>query len=653
MHQDGITETITHFIGLFASAEEDARLRHDYDKFERTGDRSAEPSLPMPAHPVPRQALELAPNHPLVRYQPEEASTPNSYRAEPFHPPSPFIQQVSFTLSDPPNAVLPEGAGGRSGHGFVSHEGPIPGSVAMLAVQAIDLTDNDVIVIGDISGPLPDYAPDTSGVEAMLAEIAVFSGALADRTPSGLFHAIPEFMAAASDAAYAMANDKETSVVATTAIGPATKGMHLDGETVADLPSLDEAMPDIAQDDITVTTGSVSLTTGDNTMQVATGQNQLTNEASILDASIAPPIVAVAGDHVRLDVISQINAFSDADKLDGAFQSGVTSQGNTAHNLAEFTSILTSSSSSTTPADIEAMPANWTVSVFEGDLVFLEWISQYTFSTDNDLMVLTATGATTNIESGGNIGFNDASFSNLGLFYDIVIIGGDLYETNIVSQANVLYDNDTLQMLDAAGISASATTSDNLLWNQASITRYGPEAALGPLPAHYMDAMELLESGARAMPEGFGKDPLLAGLDHLRVLYVTGSIYDLHVVQQTNVLADADHVAVYARGLLEHPDSAWEISTGQNALVNLASITDYASSGDTLYVNGGTYSDAILVQADLVGTAGPANGNFASELVAFLDTETALQPILEHHAALSATFDATPAPADVMQSVLA
>lgn len=652
MHQDGVSETISHFIGLFDMHEEAARLRHGYEQFRYENGKPLDPPLPEPMHPAPRHALELAPNHPIIRYQPAEDSAhiPNA----PLHAASPVLlaEPPRIDLSPIQIGMLPEAHGGSSEAGPAPLTGPVPGSVALLAVQAISLVDNDVVVIGEVSGPMPDYAPDTSGVQAMLAEIGMFTGALSDAAPSGIFHSIPEFMAGAADAAHAMAGYGGGALDVASATGADTKGIHVDGKQADAMPSLDDVLPNMAQEDTPVTTGSVSLTSGDNTMVVATGQNHLTNQASIFDASLAPGIVAVAGDHVRLDVIAQINAYADNDTVDPAFAGTGTGAGNISHNLAEFASVMSGAGASGEAADLGTMPANWTVSVFEGDLVFLEWITQYSFATDNDLLVLTATGSTTNIETGANAGINDTSFSDLGLFYDIVIIGGNLYDANLICQTNVLYDNDTLQMLCAGDADGSLSTSDNLLWNEASITRHGADAATGPMPSHYLDAMQRLESGERAMPEGFGNDAALSGLGHLRVLYVTGNVFDLQLAQQTNVLTDADHVAVYARGLLEHKDSAWDVSTGQNALVNMASITDYASAGDMLYVNGGTYSDAVLVQADLVDTAPQVDGGLASELVAFLDTEPALQSLLDHHAA-PAAFDAAPAPADIMQSVLA
>jgi hypothetical protein len=485
----------------------------------------------------------------------------------------------------------------------------------------------------------------------MLGELGGFASPLTDLSSDDIFHTVPQFMADAADAAEIMTGHSAPGLSVFSASGAATEGQHVNGEQVEQSPDLEDWLPPAAPAVEPVTTGSVSLQTGDNSITVATGQNVVANAASIVDAGLAPAIVAVMGDHFQLDLISQINAYLDNDQVDAGF-GGVDTGGETAtFNVATFLSSTLDAQGAAAAANPEAMPNNWTVSVVQGDLVFLEWVSQYTFAADNDLVVMTATGSTTNVQTGDNEILNDLSFAHLGLYYDIVIIGGNLYDANLICQTNVLYDNDTLQMLADGDLAGTATTSGNLLWNQATISTFGPQAATGPLPGHYTDAASALDRGEMAMPDGFGSDSALAGLGHLRVLYVTGNVYDLRYIEQTNVLTDADHLAVYAEAAGSLAGSEWTVSTGQNALTNVATIVDYASAGDTLYVNGGSYSDAVLIQAELVDTAAPDHTGLPNELVAFLDQEPPLQITPDFYQAPMSHADA--APADVMQSVLA
>lgn len=652
MYQDSVSETITHFIGLFETQAETARLRHGYDEFSHTVQNPQPEPLPEPHAPLPRHILELAPNNPLIKYAPQ----PDEAHLEPATPPA-GIMLLPMRMPEPDwSPKLPELMMAAASAPDIPSEpaplkGPVPGSVGMIVAQYVELSDNDVVVIGEYSGPVPQYHPDTTALDAMLAELSAFATPLGSLSSQDIFHTVPQFMAGAVDAAEVMASYAATGLSVSAFTGSTTQGIHVNGEEVAQHPELEDWLPASETDDAPVTTGSVSLQTGDDHLTADTGHNVLSNQATIIDAGLAPAIVAVLGDHVRLDLISQVNAYVDNDQIDAGFPAGVEGGTTAAFNIASFTANTLNAHGLATAANPEAMPSNWTVSIVQGDLVFLEWVSQYTFASDNDLVVLTATGSTTNVQTGDNGIVNDLSFANLGRFYDIVIIGGNLYDANLICQTNVLYDNDTLQMLANGQLSGSLATSGNLLWNQASISTYGPQGATGAMPDHYLGAAEGLGRGELGMPDGFSGDPALAGLEHLRVLYVTGNIYDLRYIEQTNVLTDADHVAVYAQQAGALAGSEWTISTGQNALANVAKIVDYASVGNTLYVGGSSYSDAVLIQADLMETAASDGAGLPNEIVAFLEQEPALQVTPDfYHAPIS---HADAAPADVMQSVLA
>ncbi|WP_108395435.1 hypothetical protein [Devosia submarina] len=650
MHQDSISETIAHFIGLFETQAEIARLRHGYDEFSHVVKNPNPEPLPDAHSPLPRQVLELTPNNPLIEYTPEAtqahviASTPPlAIKLMPMRMPEPdwspklpsLMQGASPGVPVEPTPLI----------------GPVPGSVGMIVAQYVELSDNDVVVIGGYSGPLPNHQHDNAALNGMIGDLDAFSAPLTDLSSNDIFHTIPEFMAAAADAAMEMAQYQAPGMSVSSAVGSETQGTHVNGEQVTELPVLEDWLPPEPSEEAPVTTGSVSLQTGDDSITVATGNNVLANQATIIDAGLAPAIVAVLGDHFQLDLIAQANAFIDIDHVDAGFPGASTGGATAAFNIASFTNNTLDAQGAAIAANPEAMPTNWTVSILEGDLVFLQWVAQYTFASDNDLVVMTATGSTTNIDTGNNGIHNDLSFANLGLYYDIVIIGGNLYDANLICQTNILYDNDTLQMLADAQLSGSSETSGNLLWNQASILKYGPQGSTGALPDHYSGAAEALGRGDLGMPDGFSGDPALAGLGHLRVLYVTGNVYDLRYVEQTNVLTDADTLAVYAQGAEALAGSEWTVSTGQNALTNIASIVDYASASDTFYVGGGSYSDAVLIQADLMDATSSSATGLPNELVAFLEQEPALQVTPDfYHAPIS---HADSAPADVMQSVLA
>jgi hypothetical protein len=655
MHTDGISETIAHFIGLFKIEAEGDRLRLDYDEFTRAEAPPPQGELEPPPPPALSHLLELGPNNPLVRYTPDSWENSIPAAAQPIDIKLPFADLPDGGWRPSMPEALQVGAYAPPSFGPMPLEGPVPGSVGLIIAQAAYLHDNDTVVIGNPDGPLPVHAADRADLDALLAEIQAFSGPLADIPADDIYHQIPEFVASAAEAAHAMAAVQSTpTMTVTSAVGAQTAGTHVNGTQANEVPSLSDYWPipeEEEEEPEPLHVSELTIEPGGSSMEVTTGQNMLANQVVLMDAGLTPSIIAVAGDYVRLDVISQVNAYSDNDTVDAGFPAGGGSP-TQAMNIAGFSSGVLDTTSQGQPADPEAMPANWTVSVLEGDLVFLQWITQYSFASDDDLLVLTATGTSTTLGTGENAMLNDMRFSDLGLYYDIVIVGGNLYDANVICQTNVLYDDDTLQMMcDTGELPGSFSTSGNLLWNQASINFIGPQGSSGPLPGHYTDAMEGLGSGDKAMPSGFSDDPALAGTGHLRVLYITGDVYDLRYVEQTTILSDADHVAVYEQGLLDHPDTEWSISTGENAQANVATIVDYASAGDTLYVGGDTYTDAVLIQAEIVDDKAGDNGGLASELVAFLENEPALLPATEAYAPPSTYADA--APADVMQSMLA
>src|SRR5690606_925736 len=169
----------------------------------------------------------------------------------------------------------------------------------------------------------------------------------------------------------------------------------------------------------------------------------------------------------------------------------------------------------------------------------------------------------------------------------------------------------------------------------------------------FNQAMSGLANGNKAMPSSFHAAGDFEGIAIPRVLFVAGSIYDLHYVEQTNILGDADFVALQKSALLNgQPATQWNIATGANALVNMAAVKDYDTYGGKIEVGGNHYSDAVLIQANILEAMGKDDGQAAlvNEVVAFLDqTETFADNF--SHVFGDITHDA--APVDLMQSVLA
>src|SRR5690606_18739379 len=66
-----------------------------------------------------------------------------------------------------------------------------------------------------------------------------------------------------------------------------------------------------------------------------------------------------------------------------------------------------------------------------------------------------------------------------------------------------------------------------------------------------------------------------------------------------NIIGDNDQIALAMNEFQLRADADWTIVTGSNALLNNAAIVDLDSLGPT-YVGGEQYSQAMLVQAELI-----------------------------------------------------
>lgn len=664
---DTTTEIVAHFLGYFEMRIEEMRLRLSYEEFaSKSALEATDPGLEQ----IP---VEILQEFKLGAYQPGVFYAPPSWDIRGEAPVEGAVTALPiWNPAELPWLAWPADLPGELGD-VEGEDAPLigdePGSVIAIISQQLSLSDNDVAILGNYSGPIIFESGAAAGIDAL------YSAATAVGAPVSSISALNSVADAALFVtetakvidALETSGDPQTTVVLTEAI----EGTYVNGEVVAEIPDLLTALPEQLREDVdeeqteeSAADGAVSEATVTiygrdvvDSVTLESGANLLVNEAAFLNAGMTSTFLAVGGDYYQLDAIIQTNAFFDIDTIDEGFPgaSGNAGIATIAYNVATFEQEVRDSASTAAAANQGAMPLNWQVSVVTGDVVFIEWLSQFTFSSDEDVHVLSSTGTTTTVTTGENVGINGVSFGNIGLYYDLIIIGGNLYDANIIVQTNVLYDNDTLELLTASDRGdGELSTSGNLLWNQASILNVGATEFQSGIPAHYQRAAEGLANGDNRMPEGFETDSQFEGFYMVRVLYVAGDVYDLRYVQQTNVLGDADYVAIQEAQLLEdNPDTAWDISTGSNALINVATIQDYDSVGDTAYVGGEIYSDAILIQADIVAANpdNPSGDALVTEVIAFLETDAVVDTSPDDIGPDHAPADGPPV--DIMQSMLA
>lgn len=645
---DGVTEIIAHFIGYFHVSAEDVRFRPDLVPATYTQTRTKVGDAPDARSMNFRDNLAIDDYDPQVSYRPAPFNVVElpftysvSFEQIPVYIPAGKIPENAASLPDQPAASAP-----ARWHAEIE----APGSTILIAAQIKYLMDDDTIVVGD-----HEFTPGfRSEIHAELESLAAQALAIsADLAVPGEIRSVQDsldLVAATQELARTLSEDDfdgfDNALVET---GETLDGYFSNGVRVDKQPTFAEAFPNadvVAEDAVTKTSDKLNIDASKTptTMNISSGGNVSWNEASIVSAGLAPSVISVAGDYYRIDAIFQTNVLRDLDTVDAGWPAqNLTMGGNTLQNSAGFLNHdYATKSGAADPTG--GYPQDWVVTKIEGDIIFLDWVQQYNFTSDNDTQILTATGTYTNISSGFNLGANALSFANIGLYYDLIIVGGSVYDGNIISQTNVLLDSDSLSSLGKHGATrGDAATGGNVLWNEALIENIGPTGQMGDMPDHYTDAMHNFASGDTRMASGFSSDSALDGLGNLKVLYISGNVFDIRYISQTNVLGDADALAIYEANLLKAQDSVWKVSTGQNTLFNKATIQDYDSLGKSAYVGGQIYSDALLVQADMLeGLAErvtPRGNELANEALAFLVDQTDLSSRFSDHIGHKAMID--------------
>ncbi|MDC9836510.1 hypothetical protein [Rhizobium binxianense] len=648
MHIEKISEIIAHFIGLFEMTTEEMRARTKYA--EGAGPGEDGPALPdqdaftagFSSHLLLKDYdpgiiyksgsydIEYGPAHHLGRVFEESLEKLAAIAARDIRLPH-FGEATDIVLSDEPELNVFAG----------------PGSGISHVLQVNVLYDDDYLDMTD-----GIHAPrDTAFVIERLAE---FSTKAEVFTPFSDLQRIDTYDGAlkiAQDLENYIQNAQNTedsgdtedtedsgatspSADATHSfirVDPEINSIYVNGKVEAEIPVLDDFLPDRGLAKIPEEPDDSNSSVGQtepsgNSLDVTAGANVVVNVAAVINTGVIASVTAVMGDYHQIDAVSQSFVYSDNDEIDAALRSSGHSAeeaGTIAKNIAVFQqSTFDTSSHAEIDAADPTFPTSWRVSVIDGDVSFVQWVEQYHFVSDNDTMTVTTSGSETTVLTGGNTSINFSSFFGMGMQYDLVIIGGNVLDINSITQISLLYDNDWVRAEDSADIQ----TGNNLIWNFASIHNVGTGSPFEAMPDYMVETQKAIEDRDPNMPEGLSFDVNFQGYAGLNVLYITGNLYDMTIIKQVSILGDSDDVTQAASTLLKNnPDAMVTIDTGSNAVVNIAEIIDYDSFGQTIYLAGQLYSDAILIQGGLVEhdttQPQPADDRLANEVIAFLDDD--------------------------------
>lgn len=639
---DRTTEAIAHFIGLFTMAVEEARKSDVFEKF--TPLRAQADDLPS----LPGSEIDFAAPYQLEGYDPGIVYRPTAPEIVPWTSgyffdsatheveigPSPATVQHWF-----PETTLLSAAGSMQ---IVIDIEPL-GSVANYLHQGISLSDNDYFGVGG-NGLI--FTPVSAGDAAVITlfETAARISPLPDVAMRGSTDNLVEYATLTAGALTALdaqrsddgSEDADEANLDSLFIEMehSLEGIFVDGQEreapeLQDHLSLEERSQSGPHSDepfepnVAITDDGVEI---DASVTIETGDNVLINDVVLKNMWTAATVTAVVGDHTEINAIVQINARWDSDSVTEAIGSWNSAPSATeAFNIATFERYDPSTGSTNAQDGVSGFfPQHWAVTEVEGDLMIVNWIQQLTFMQDDDIGVISSSGATSYVYSGSNTATNGISIYEMGFAYDLIVIGGSVYDVNIIEQLNILADNDLIGAVSDFQTTGpgSYSTSDNLLWNQAHIYNAGSGGPYGPLSADYQKTAAALSNGQHEIADGVLSDPAFAGQAALRVLHVEGDLVNVQHVKQTNILGDNDQIALARGEGGVFADAEWSVATGKNALLNSAAIVDLDSLGKT-YVGGGQYSQDLLVQADIISTD-PAFGGqnpdvLVSEAIAFLD----------------------------------
>lgn len=354
------------------------------------------------------------------------------------------------------------------------------------------------------------------------------------------------------------------------------------------------------------------------------GSNLASNGAIIIDADEACGTLVVLGDYYKTNTVAQVNVYSDSDQVriagsgtNAGADAAVMLGGNEAVNTAEL---------SIQPLLDEVIDSrgltgySWNIDISYGDYYDIKCVYQQNVISGNDITCQTLTSAYYRVVTDANGQANTVTVEDFGEGYDLIVILGNYYGGNFICQTNILLDSDNITVT-SPGDSGSQTVygGQNLLSNESVISVYAREG-FEPVQADFEAFIRSLETDSSISPEDWWSYSG-SGSTEMNVLFVTGNYYDINLIEQVNVVSDAD-VAMQAGG--EGADQF--VSTGGNTVTNFAAIVDAGAYGEQ-FLGGEAYEEWTLIQTNIIasGDSEIVTGDatqLASEVAAFVYTES-------------------------------
>jgi hypothetical protein len=597
---DGVTsEIIRHFAGHLRLFEADPASRTTHDPFQHAV-RSPDYAVDLSPDSLPKADLPELASKPLKFTLPATPSAKPLASSE--APSAPAIEvevpKVSVRLDDPAPIEHAPAVGGA---GPMPHpDAPEPaykvafedgGNDRLATVVQTNLIDDDDALVAHAGAGVSEMH--TANVPGVVANLLGHAKAAVPENlvPQGHSPLRWQELVEDRDAALKAAGGGET----------VEEGTYVNGEAVTGKPPVAPERPELPEK-------------GEPGTQVLeTGDNKAVNAAVIADLAEATGTLIVLGDYYETNAIVQANVYSDNDQvLPGSAGAGHADTGDSLSlNIAALVA-----------KEVSGQKGDWigpkgldvNVTIADGDLFDVKSLTQRNWISDNDEAVQTTSEAFSGTYVGGNTQANQARFVDLAN-YDVIIVLGDYHDFNMITQTNVILDDDILGGTAGGGVAAGAQHGGrNHLINDAAIENHGT-GGFKDVPDALEDLISAINGrGTPSLDDWAGFAGAASG--RLDVLVVRGDYWDINVISQTNVIVDAD---VGLQHLAEGGGAQW-MNTGGNDAHNSAKIIDMGGIFDQ-YLGGEHYTDAVMIQAEYIDASAavvnPDTMALVSEAVAF------------------------------------
>ncbi len=587
MSLDSITETIAHFVGTFELTIEQGRLRDQYEEFTALRRKVELEDLSDPTRIEVKATLKADPGDyapipfkfntpPAELPPPPPANGPNhetNIFLDPPEGPAEAVREAALGPSEAPPLML------------FQFQNELIGSAVTYTLQTLFLRDNDVVGEGEFRDVETLISAGQDMLETALTfhAVAAPSFALAD-------YASLELLSEIAEQIVNPMNSEIEGVTVHQFHGEDAVGVIINGEKLEEALEWDDLLPAYHQPDEEAETPDMLPVEWDRSddeefadgHMVIAGGNLAVNEVAATIAWIDAPYIAVGGKAMDLTVISQVAVISDWDQIEQGGSSGT--------KVVQSASVGVEAKAAywlKQAEGAEGQPAFASVDWISGDLVVANFIKQEIDATDIDHIQAEISASTTLYAMGDNQMINVTEIVQLGSYYDVIMIGGNMISVDMLFQTNVLVDDDIV-----SGGSISAQGDENLVMNEASVSKTG-EDSHKVLHQDMANAMALGEADMDALEDALLNDPMFAGMEQIRALKIEGDLLQVNIMEQVTMLLDQDDVHVSGPKAAET-----EIIAGSNALLNAANVAK-AGIDSVVMAAEETYSDLLLHQASL------------------------------------------------------